>query len=58
MSNTAKWAAGIGGSAMVGAIIAYLGIGVLLSSYPGEPVELDCGDDEHPHRPGDATTLV
>lgn len=60
MTNTAKWAAGIGGSAVAGAIIAYLGIGALLRSYPGDdPVEFDCGDDDCASLPAPvATSLV
>ena len=45
MSNTAKWVAGISGSAVAGISIIYLGVGMLLRSYPADPAELEDGDD-------------
>ena len=45
MSNTAKWVAGISGSAVAGISISYLGMGMLLRIYPVDSVELEDADD-------------
>ncbi|MCA1705295.1 MAG: hypothetical protein LC808_19370 [Actinobacteria bacterium] len=45
MSNTAKWVAGISGSAVAGISIIYLGVGMLLRIYPVDCVELEDADD-------------
>lgn len=41
MSNTVKWVAGIGGSAVAGVSIIYLGVAMLLRSYPADSAELE-----------------
>ncbi|MGH4026268.1 MAG: hypothetical protein ACRDRV_16970 [Pseudonocardiaceae bacterium] len=45
MSNTAKWVAGISGTAVAGISIIYFGVGMLLRSYPADSAELEDGDD-------------
>lgn len=44
MLNTARWVAGISGSIVAGAVMAYLGMGALFRAYPVEPVELEGSD--------------
>ena len=44
MSNTARWIAGISGSAVAGISIIYLGVGMLLRIYPADSVELEDDD--------------